>query len=386
MTLHLFNNKYIIEIPLLISAICMFICFQPYFVWGTTYHVIAQVIISGILLLHIEKKPGDLSPNLLIFLLYIFIILRSSYSDFGNISILTFIPLVFAQKDFLYKLFKYFVVVFALSMGVSLVMYILVKIMGMNMPNIIIDPLNDIKENAYYHAYFMLVTIVSHGIDSTRFFGPFDEPGVVGTIAAALLTAQRLDLKKWYNILILVAGIFSFSMFFYIIILSYLVLFASRRGKILSAIALILAFSLPVITNNESFNLYVIDRVTSGNIDNRTIDSYDAWFQEFMHSSGFIWGLGGDVHIKYNEGGASYKDIITDFGIVFFVLYCLSFIWRAFKMIKDKKRILLYAVIVAAILYQRPFITIFGYFFLLYIPCVALSEKYDSHELQQLSK
>lgn len=51
-----------------------------------------------------------------------------------------------------------------------------------------------------------------------QIFGMYDEPGVVGTIAGAILMTRQFNFKKWINIPIFIAGILSFSLFFYVIL------------------------------------------------------------------------------------------------------------------------------------------------------------------------
>ena len=57
-----------------------------------------------------------------------------------------------------------------------------------------------------------------------RLCGMFDEPGIVGTISALLLAADRVDLSKPTNLLLLLAGIMSLSLAFVVILTIYAVL------------------------------------------------------------------------------------------------------------------------------------------------------------------
>lgn len=357
-----------------IAASCLFMTLQPYFIWGTKYEIIAQFIYIAIVAIKIEKNNKAIFAGILMCLLYVYLIYKNNFSIFGVISIITFFPLFFVNRNYSLTILRYFSVLFSLVCAISLCMYILVVFFNSSLPYTIIDSLNKGKHDTFYKAYFMLVFSNSYGIDSTRFFGPFDEPGVIGNVSAILLIISKLNLKKWNNIILFIAGFFSFSMFFYILISIYLILFAGKKIKILSSSLIICSIYLPVVTDNELLNLYVMDRVTSGDVDNRTSDNYDKWFVNFSKTDCFYYGKGGGISAKYNPGGASYKDIIVDYGIVFFIFYIACLLGMSYPYLK-RKNILLYFVIILAILYQRPFITLFGYLYLLYIPQIGLSNK-----------
>lgn len=77
----------------------------------------------------------------------------------------------------------------------------------------IISPLNTIKSYEYIQYPFLVVSQVSDFV-YFRFCAYYDEPGVVGSIASLLLIGNRFNLRLWENWPILIAGLFSFSLFF----------------------------------------------------------------------------------------------------------------------------------------------------------------------------
>ena len=63
--------------------------------------------------------------------------------------------------------------------------------------------------------------------------------------------------------------------------------------------------------------------------DNRTSAFFDQWFQKYISTPTSIVGLGGGESLKINYGGASYKDLIVDYGFVGITLFlreCFCFI------------------------------------------------------------
>lgn len=80
--------------------------------------------------------------------------------------------------------------------------------------------------------------------------------------------------------------------------------------------------------DNEVINRYIISRMEyeNGNFsgNNRTHGGMDAWYKTyFENSDDYYFGLGAGASQIYNPGGASYKDIIINCGIVF-----LRHIWE----------------------------------------------------------
>ena len=74
-----------------------------------------------------------------------------------------------------------------------------------------------------------------------RFYGPFDEPGVVGTICGLMLCINRMNFRDYKSIILLVAGLLSLSLYFFIVIGVYSIFhFAFVKKSITSTIMMIL--------------------------------------------------------------------------------------------------------------------------------------------------
>lgn len=357
-----------IDISATIAALCFFLCMLPYFVWENKFAVYAQVVFVLIAILNCHSKERKSGALIALACLYIYIIFRNNYSVYGNITILLFIPVLFIDDGYGKKVYSHFVGLYSFVILISLVVYVLITYFNINLSYNIIEPLNEIKENTSYYQYPLLVKAITGATDNFRFFGPFDEPGVVGNISAMILVCERFNLKKCYNWVVLISGIFSFSIFFYIVTIVYFIIYGSGNIKYTLMALLITICILPFFMKNEFFQLYIIDRYTSGQIDNRLHGNFEEWFSRFRYTTDYFWGLGGSSHLRINSGGASYKDIITDYGLVFFIFYVYGLFKAGLDKLCDKKMAILYLILVMSIIYQRPFITVFGYFLLLFMP------------------
>ena len=350
----------------ILVAVFVFITFQPYFTWYFPISLSGVATYISAIFFIKYKKPNNSPTVIILFLLYVYVSIRGGFSFLGALANLCLVPMIMTRENFLVQVFEKFRKLYSILIGISLLVFILVVFLQINLPYQILEPLNSSKEEAYYHAYPFLTVFYSYGIPLPRFCGLFDEPGVVGTISGALLVLTRFNLRDKYNILILLSGIFSASLFFIVLCLVYVLLFTKGRYKIYGAA--IIAILLIIASNNEITQQLINERLVfeDGRLagDSRSTHLSASWYTNFVHSPSFYFGLGNNAHLIHNEGGCSYKDLIIDYGIIFLVLYVLCFSIPAFL----KNRIydfFIFATTFSCIIYQRPFITTVGYVFLL---------------------
>ena len=198
----------------------------------------------------------------------------------------------------------------------------------------------------------------------------FDEPGVLGSICAIILYIRKYDLRNIINIPILISGILSFSLYFYIVTFVFIFLYISGTKKII--VSVILVFTLISLSNleNDILNQYLFDRIEydaaegiSGN--NRTTGNFDEWFKQYSKSGDALFGYGRGSKNLYNPGGASYKDRIVEYGFIGFGIYLLMMILMGYSVYrKHFKTFLLFLFLYLSMLWQRPFIIDFAYMML----------------------
>jgi hypothetical protein len=213
-----------------------------------------------------------------------------------------------------------------------------------------------------------------------RFCAYYDEPGVVGTISGILFLCNGFNFKKICNIPIFIGGILSFSLAFYLVLIIYGIFFLPLKYKLFfTSVFIILLFVFNQNQVVQLVNNYIFSRMQIKNGewvgDNRTISSFDNWYNNFKKTDDFYWGIGREKSLIVNLGGASYKDLIVSYGVVFFIIYCLAFFFMAYGRFGLRKELYIFLFLFLAIIYQRPFITNYFYVFLLYIPIISLPEK-----------
>ena len=294
----------------------------------------------------------------------------SELSIMGLIALLMICPIFLTSKRFLNDVYGKFVTLYSALIFISLIVFLLVAFLDIRLPYYQIEPLNEEKEKITYYAYPFLVYVENGGFLNFRFHGIFDEPGVVGTISGAVMLIENFNLKRTRNIPIFLSGVFSLSLFFFLISSIFVLLKSKLSVKMAASFLIILLYVL--LSQNEVLDSLLFSRFElsdSGGFAGDTRDHMsESWYKNFCNSPSFYFGLGGGSHAVYNYGGASYKDLIIDYGIVFMVLYALSFFWAALSLLKKRMDVVLYLVIIGSVIYQRPFINNIGYVFLIFVP------------------
>ncbi len=251
--------------------------------------------------------------------------------------------------------------------GISLIVFILLFFTELPNAGIISD---DLAENYTYTNYIVLLKGAFYDI---RFNAIFREPGHLAMIASYFLFANRYDMKKWYNIVLLIVIGFTLSLAGYVLtIVGYLfnLLLAGRFTKVFKKLIPYIVIMIIAVVGIMSYNRgnnfvneliiarleYDEDKGVQGN--NRVNDYTDSYFRNMINDGSFIIGIGHDKQSHLASigkvTGAGYKIHIIARGLIgtilifmfyyvlaknspyrqfaFFMLllYCLSFWQRAY--------------------------------------------------------
>ncbi|MHC1779100.1 MAG: hypothetical protein AB9922_02550 [Bacteroidales bacterium] len=355
----------------IITAIILFICASPYFVWGLLsikFFIPLLTILVGFIFMSQMKLLTKLDGKLIVLyvltaaLIVFLSIINGSRNTYGVISqmlvfFLLFIP--FGKDSFIKNVYYYFVIVYSVTITLSLISWILILTGTMPSLDILQSPF-ELRE--YIHYPFVVVQ--NNLLEAVRFAGPFDEPGVVGTFSAIILCIQKFNFRDWKTVVVFVAGLFSLSMFFYAIaaIYGFIYLFFFRK-KIMFMFLFIGSFAVFYYTTKENELLYktIWERFEwekdsqrfKG--DNRISDTGDAYYNSLKGSAEFYWGVDDITKFwNYAKGASSYKAVIANNGVIFFSLYLFFFISLAYSYRKDFPSLALFIFILFMNTYQRP--------------------------------
>ena len=375
-------------------ALLAFLSLYPYFIWGyygaTIIGMFFIFIFSQLLIFNkIKTNKKNILSFVFVFLLYI--IYNSKDIEVTDLlwglviayfSISTNLEVVKSFK-FLQKLISYILLPGA-------ILWLVHILLGNNSAFhfFTLQPFNPIKQQYGVEFYSYIVSIIpNYDVPSNfyRFLGVFEEPGVVGTAAALILVADKINLKENQNKLLFLYGVISFSLAFYGLIILYVIFFKVKKIKNIITIVLSLLFITFYAINNDFFKSLIISRLAidpktgfAGN--NRATDYLNYMFEQWLSLFDlrvFLFGFNDVI----NDGYSSLKQIPVEKGLLGIIVLSLFMFYLSLRNKVSKgrtKSLILVFLIFLASLYQRPdFFSL--YFILIYsyaiINHTALNEK-----------
>lgn len=371
-----------------IAAGLVFLLADPMWMWGINQLIMTFIGLLLFLVLFPTFKTSKSSKWLLlayffqvIFLWVAIVNAKTNLNGFLQlfITFFYFSTIFLCEKNYWKSIIDKFIIILALLLIPALIEHILLSFVGISIPYHYITECPSNPGREYYIYNFNAYLIESFDIGKIRCFAFFDEPGVVGNIMMVLLYIQKFDLKKWYNIILLITGILSFSLAFYFAVIAYYLVVGGIKIKIsfvIAAIALVVLFyDNPLVEELLFSRMAIEDGQLVGY--NREGADFDAWFSNRTIGEYFFFGYGGNV-----EYAASWKWALVRWGVVPCFLYFFSIICNAIHMRLHKRELLLCFMISSIIFIQRPFFMNYLYALLFVVPHLYLSSVQDNYTNQ----
>lgn len=373
------DNSYSIrKYVIFLFLIGLILSSELYFFWGLEVGKYGQLLcgISALILSGMKVEEKSFTSSFLFLFFYLYASLFAlDINRLGRLFALLPFCVFFLKKNDVQRVYTLYKDFFVYTITISLVVYFLVVWIGYDLPYSVIEPLNKLKSYNYL-AYPFCVISDNDYFSHFRFCGCYDEPGVVGTIAGVMLITNRWNMRDWKNVVLLLSGVFSFSLYFYLLQFLYFLLYAKVQYKIV--VLLFLTGLFLYLQNDELVNRFILARLdfSDGELsgDNRTIVSFDSWYNHFLFTTNFWIGCGKGMAEIVDSGGASYKHLIVDHGFIMFVVYMFSFLYLVWINHSLSKDFLIIAVVLFSLIYQRPFIFSYLYLFLLVSPIYVLKK------------
>lgn len=385
-------------------ALVLFVLTRPYFFWGllsNTYIKLGFNTIIGVLLYRQLKKLTSADIKLILlyeltFLLFIILQLIHGSNVFGiigDLPICLFVCACLMNQNSMQKVGDYLFNIVIVISSIGFVFFIL-SILGFSMPSL--GTIDHYAQERSYTIYPLYLIEDRNYTGLFRFCGVYDEAGVLGTIFPFFYVVKKGNYKDWRVWACLIIGIFTFSMFFYSVLLIYWVvqLFSLKTKKITIVFSFILFGGFFVLTkNNPEMRIIIWDRFewdsqTNTFVgDNRMNESAEMAYRKLQGTSDYWWGLSRSnrgFFLSYYEGSASYKGVVAYNGMVFFALYVLFFAMLGWKYKSSNIDYILYLLIVALCLYQRT--NIYGVAYMFIYGLIARSKLPDDFIEKKLVK
>lgn len=235
--------------------------------------------------------------------------------------------------------------VFAGFLIISILFFFL-HFIGVNLPNVSVERGNYSYTNFFF---FLLDDRELWNILIPRFNSVFLEPGHMGTTIIMLLATQIGKWKKWYNVVLFVALLMSFSLAAYClgVILLFLRLWMLRRKIVLKILGLVSFLGVIVggsfvyndgdnmLNNLIVMRLEVSDTGDDFKGNNRVSEDFEKEFESFLGSSDVLFGREMDYE---GWGNSGYRVYIYDYGMAGFALFFV-FYFFAFRTGRDIRAI-----------------------------------------------
>lgn len=274
----------------------------------------------------------------ILFILFCGILWEGSGS-FGSIAVISLISLfilldINIRKQVVDSLAKWLAIV----SSISLIVFLLFMFGVVYLPSTIVEHK---AGYVFVNFYFFIMPVYENISEIPRFCGCSLEPGCIGKGAALLLLAQQFSLRKWYNILLLIVCIATFSLASYLLLSlgAIMKMLVEKRIKLYHIFTmLVLAVSSYLYINNYNdgdnyINKRIFNRLeinSDGELsgDNRATDELKMLFSEYIYSSNSFLGMRGDIE-KYTYGSSGYRVFMIRNGILgtilaflFYFLFC----------------------------------------------------------------
>lgn len=361
-----------------ICAVLLFIISYPIWFWGmsplviTVASLLLLILASGDMVRYKKgRQAGIICLFFQIIILGVTNILPTT--NFNGILLvpisgLGFAPLFLCTVDFWKKCVDCFIKLLAVMLIFALLEHVMICFLDREIVNPYVSecPINKDRD---YNIYLLNAYLLYSFQFFKRFFAFYDEPGVLGNIVMVLLYIQKFNLRKWYNIVLLISGVLSFSLTFYLAVAFYFILFGNKKSKI--------AFSVTVIAlvvffyNNEIVYDLVFGRLEfeDGQMAgyNRENADFDSWISSKNWWDYFLWGYQPRSAVEY---AASWKWAFALYGIVPSIIYLFTIVYSRARYLNNKSDILRGLVLVVIIWIQRPFVYQYLYVFLVVIPFI----------------
>lgn len=370
------KNNYISyeKITSILFAYSLLNFLTPYYVWtnlGKFFFMAIPLFLYVIVFIYrlkINIKRCFLANGIIIMLLYFYLfvfwdVFALHRLFFFILSALFFIFSISVKNSYIILFWKYFICIFSLALVPGMFVYFLRFFI--NIPFKEIEALNIMKSYNYLTFAGSLFPNVS-GALSLRFHGIFDEPGALGTYAALILGFDQFR-NRIPCFIILISGIMSFSIAFYIL-LFFCIIFIFKNKKTWIALLLMVAFAVYPIKELRTMvfdRLVVTEEGLSG--DNRDQEQFKQEFTKFINKKeNIIFGKGyKSSNLVGAIGGSSLRMFIYEYGVFGLLLILLVYLVLFIKNRTKNNFYMLIAFLLS--LYQRPIVYTWGFLLIFYL-------------------
>ncbi|WP_412503567.1 hypothetical protein [Shewanella indica] len=363
----------------LLLAVVGFISFYPISFPGSIYLVKFLFIVAAVfvftLFVKLKLKVTNLwSGYFFILFSLCFSMIYSSPATWLTFGSMVFVIAILLPKNILASAGGTFENILFWIFIPGLILHFLF-IAGVDIPHFIVSVPHKEIYGYYYKAYIFNAELshVNFSSEFGRFSSVFDEPGIVGTISGLVLVYRGLNFSSLKSVVFLVAGLASFSIAFFAIVLIGFIMNWKEYKKSLMVIVSLLCFLFLIvipgvkssdISQESLFYRHVIVRlINPESINNRESECFKVKMNDFVNSDSLLFGKGpGSVahtgcdvsspSVLIYEYGFLGGGLIIIYNFIIFVILNKKLTGAFFS----SQFILVFFVPFLASFYQRPYV------------------------------
>lgn len=368
----IYPQKYKLLTIYKISVVILFLTsLNPWFFWGIPKIIITLLcgIVSLIFYVVNQNKGRFVNKRMSILLLLLAFLATSRGLSFFGVTNQLFVwvnfYVILSLKDSLkISLIDFVTKCFSAIVLISLCFYFLKYVFGIPLQSSVVV-LNDIDNYTYNNYKFFLTLHYLESMLLPRFQSVFIEPGHLGMISSFLLYVFSFDLRKWYNVVLLVCSLLTFSLAAYVLIALGIILKTVTRmrtiviGSILFVLSGFAIYQVAttynggdnLINNMIVLRLAIEEGDMAGN--NRTTDDFDQEFNRSIKDPvNLIFGKHFDLD-RFGWGNTSYTTFIYTYGL--FGLFWLILLYFSFNRGYSSSNFIRLLFLFSASFLQRPY-------------------------------
>lgn len=219
-----------------------------------------------------------------------------------------------------------------------------------------------LNQSAFYVNYYFSYLYMQN--DGIRLCGLFNEPGYMGTILGLIIAVEGFNFKRIGNVVLLIAGFFTLSVAFFVLLFVGLIIksLSSRKFLIGFLLSLIIAyFSVDYFDKDNVVKDYIEMQTTYDKSSNsigghsREDDSFTKIYKNFNESGPILFGYGtGYCSMHGMQKTSSIRISFVEWGYIGSLIIYGLLLLTGFYATKKNKQALLFLFCFALSLYQRP--------------------------------
>ena len=261
------------------------------------------------------------------------------------------------EAEKLYKGLRMYMIVLS-CIGIVISIDFLV---GLGLPHVNV-PYYGINQFASYENYYISYLYVD--MSGIRLCGLFNEPGYMGTVIGLLLIIEKFNYHRKGNLIMLIAGFFTLSLAFFILLIVGLILrtsFSVRNFVIIVSLLIVAAVGVVIFDKSGTVTELVVREFTYDKETNslgghrRENDSFMQILKEFENNGPQLFGYGtGYCQKKGVEKTASVRVNFVEWGYLGSALIYGVLIIIGYMATKRNKNALVFLSCFVISIFQRP--------------------------------